>query len=62
MKPCKYCGSPPTYEHETAQHLIYCNNCNYETKIHTYSTDAVKEWNSKPDSHTPNNYQGRICK
>lgn len=52
LKPCKYCGSAAIYEHEKYQHLIYCDICDYETRIHEYSTDAVKEWNSKADQDT----------
>lgn len=47
--PCKRCGGQPIYEHEPKEHVIYCTECGYHTRIHEYSTEAVKEWNSKKD-------------
>lgn len=49
---CKFCGSPPIYEHEGQNHLVYCSECSYETKIHNNSLAAQEEWNKKKDAKT----------
>lgn len=60
LKDCPFCGEPAqevelsfagTYFNNT-ESFIRCSSCSARTRTHTYLSDAIGEWNSRPIEDT----------